>query len=161
MKSREVTAVAIRVVIVYLILKLIITIPTAFAALNHTKIFIPLAIVITLASVALAGTLISLWWGLSKQLIDEQNSTPSDDMVFNMTPQKLEKIILRCMGVYLIITNLRPLANDILTVHQTGYEGITTQGSINIIIDIVIMLVGLFLMIRPRKWLMIIRRIRN
>jgi hypothetical protein len=161
MKSREITAVALKVVAIYFLFQAVIAIPAMLVVIYRNLEKLDITIFVTAAGIAAAFGLAVGMWNLSKKLIIEQNTTPTDNLVFNMTPIKLEKIILRCMGLYLIITNLRQTIYDAIIIFQYSFSDITPAMYVNVFVDLLILFISLTLMASPLKWLMVIRRIRN
>jgi len=163
MKSREITAVAIRIILIYLFFQLIVGIPAMMLiGFNNriTQTHPTFAVVVGVVGVIIACGLMLMLWKLSQKLILRQNVADSDQVAFKLTPVKLEKIILRCLGLYIFVTNLKPTVYDAIYICRYRFQTDLTTTYINIVFDFLLLCFGLFLIARPAQWLLAIRKVR-
>lgn len=161
MKSREITAVAIRIVIIYLLWCTIASFPIWLAAAFRFIEWKAIAFTVTGICLAIAIGLIVILWRLSKKLISESSNSSENDMDLKLTPVSLEKIILRCIGLFLMVTNLGTVVSSTIEIckYRQGYD--MTFVYIKLIESLALLSFGSFLIAKPRHWLYAIRKIRR
>jgi len=162
MKSKEITAVAVRLVIIWLFFSAIISFPIWIAMslrLIENKI---IAIIVAAFCTAIACTLSIILWKMSNKLIRESNESGEDDIDLKLTPTSLEKLLLRCMGLYFLLVNLKPVVIGTIQIYKyksPNYD--LTYVYIDFFEALAFLFIGLFLIAKPQKWFLAIRKIRR
>jgi hypothetical protein len=158
MTSKQLTAVALKCLAIYLLFTAVVAFPMwiYFVRRAAGTGLSPLASAgVTTAAVVVCSLLTAgaafLAWRLANRLADLVSAPPTDDIHVNITPRRLEEILFRVLGVYLAVTHLKPFVNEIIRRQvQAGGGYDTREIQWNLFATLGVLIFGLVLTFKPR-----------
>ena len=157
MTSRQITAVALKCLAIYLLFNALLAYPAWIYAVRKgadAGIF-PLAtpvlttlIVIFCSAVTVGFALLA--WSMANRLTSLVAEAPVDNIHLNVTPRHLEEILFRVLGVYFAVTYVKPFVGELIRRQKLAGGGYDT-GEIqwNLFASLGVLVFGLFLTFKP------------
>lgn len=170
MKTREVTSLALKLFSLYLLLEIFFGIPVLFgmyvmAELKPEEAEGLWLIGIGVAVILFAFVLAMAIWKLANRSLIESLKKESDSKVLKIVPNEIELIAFTIVGLYLVVTSLSSLLISLgsayTQVNETLSFGIETESIVIIITGTVQLLLGVSLVVYPRKWSLLFARVRK
>ncbi len=160
MTSREITSVVIRSAVIYILIQVILGVPVAFFYW-HEFIKSP-QVAVFLFSLVLISTVIMCigLWRFSKKLI-EKNIADSEDRMINISTVRLEKVILRCLGLFFFATNLHDLVYDVCMLFMPPNQYNNVDVKLMVVVDVAVICFSCFLIVSPGKWVGVIHKLKK
>lgn len=160
MTRKETTAIALKCFAIYIMVQMIISIPSFVSiGLNIGHMIgkpepTPLTIIIPSLSIIIGFAIAFFLWKTTNSIL-EKDTSPSTDQS-DIGVDEVVKLVLGCMGIYFIIDALivLPGATASLTDQQNYQFGYSLMYFSTQILEIIF---GALLVTKPAKWLKIIR----
>ena len=115
MTSKQITAVALKCLAIYLLFTAVVTLPMwiVFAKQiadigDHSLQSMAMVAVIVIITSGIAIFFAYLAWRLANRIVQQVSAPPVDNIHVNITPRRLEEILFRVLGVYLAVTRISP-----------------------------------------------------
>ena len=158
MTSKQITAVALKCLAIYLLFQAVVAFPMwiLFARqVTDGEGVSPLATVVATAVIVIIVSAIAigfafLAWRLANRLTLQVTTPPVDDIHVNITPRRLEEILFRVLGVFLAVTHLQPLVGNVVRrqLMKAG-EYSTSLITWDLLSLLMVLIFGLLLTFRP------------
>ena len=158
MTSKQITAVALKCLAIYLLFTVVVTFPMWIyyvRAVASTEGLSPLALAGLTTATVIVGSAIAvvfafLAWRLANRLALLVATPPVDDIHVSITPRRLEEILFRVLGVYLAVTYLKTVVVEVIRSQLYAAGGYnTTKIGWDLLASLVILIFGLLLTFRP------------
>lgn len=168
MTSRQITAVALKIAAIYLLF-VVAVIPQWWLVLARFAIqegvppwkSFAITAFAFMAWVILSWGIAFLFWRLANHLIRFVERPPIDDTHVNITPRRLEEMLFRLLGVYLVIIQLKDYPLKIYNVLKIMNSGVATAFQWELLCSSLAFIFGMLLVVRPGTIINILDRIAS
>ena len=157
MTNRQLTAVAFKVIAIYICYTTLVHIPLYFRSAwlyMGDKIWG----VISLAVFICMGAIIA-WLALkfAKSLASDIRGTEQDSGVTQIDKAQLEQVVFRVLGLYVFATHLRPAVDKAVYIQHKVYDVMGSNPDlysqrVSLIVELIVMGLATSLILKPRFW---------
>ncbi len=167
MTSREVTGVALKCLAIYLLFIGIIAIPGGVITYNRfiqtargTVSGLNWAVLVALGSCVVIAIFGLLAWRVGTSLLRTVRDTPTDELRCEISPLDLEGMLFRVLGIYFIVSSLKPFLYNLIGFQLFDYKG--NAFTIQVIEEVALLatiVLGMFIVAKPRAWVRLLGKL--
>jgi len=167
MTSKELTGVALKCLAVYLLFSAILVIPMGIMSIDRFASYQDVdrfgwSVLAALVMCVVMVVCVILVWRVAKSLVRTCETTPTDELHCDISPSSLEAMLFRVLGVYFIVSNMKPFIVKLASFQSWKALGYDLRAPVIEEIALLATIVfGMWLLAKPQAWVELLKKLRR